>query len=312
MLPPDAPFDELRHARNQFLELIAEVRPELHRYCARMTGSVADGEDVVQDTLARAYYMLPELPAMPQLRPWLFRVAHNRALDFLRRYDRRMGEPLESDAAFADEVTRADDALARQQALAAALTHFVELPPVPRSCVILKDVLGHSLDEISELLELGLPAVKAALHRGRKRLVEVPPPDPSTTMVALPKPTPAMARFIESFNARDWDAVRAMLADDVRLDVVSRAQRRGRREVGLYTNNYAGAHDWHLRPAWLGDREVIAVFRDQATTEPAYFIELALDGDCVTRIRDYRYVPYIVTDAPLRFERNPQGRVPSQ
>jgi hypothetical protein len=93
-----------------------------------------------------------------------------------------------------------------------------------------------------------------------------------------------------------------MLADDVRLDVVSRAQRRGRREVGLYTDNYAGAYDWHLRPAWLGDGEVIAVFRDQEATDPAYFIELVLRGDRVTQIRDYRYVPYMAIDAPLRFD----------
>ena len=302
MLTPDAPFDELRNARAHFLGLVAEVRPELHRYCARMTGSVTDGEDVVQDTLARAYYMLPELPDMPELRPWLFRVAHNRALDFLRRYDRRMGESLESEPALSDDVQPADDALAQQQAVAAALTRFLELPPLPRSCVILKDVLGHSLEEIAALLELGLPAVKAALHRGRKRLASAPADDAGTRARALPVPTPAVVRYIESFNARDWDAVRAMLADDVRLDVVSRAQRRGRREVGAYTNNYAHAHDWHLRPARLGDREVIAVFYDRDATVASYFIELTLEGDRVKHIRDYRYVPYIAADASLRFD----------
>ena len=82
--------------RRRFLELVADLRPELHRYCARMTGSVADGEDIVQETLARAYYVLPEMETMPALRPWLFRIAHNRALDHLRRYEVRMGEPLET------------------------------------------------------------------------------------------------------------------------------------------------------------------------------------------------------------------------
>src|SRR5207249_3950332 len=88
-------LSELQEARQRFLDLIDEVRPELHRYCARMTGSIADGEDVVQDTLARAYYELSELRELPALRSWLFRIAHNRALDYLRRYDRRMGEPLD-------------------------------------------------------------------------------------------------------------------------------------------------------------------------------------------------------------------------
>ncbi|HYO97299.1 MAG TPA: sigma-70 family RNA polymerase sigma factor [Polyangiaceae bacterium] len=302
MLNPDEPFTELRTAREHFLALVAEARPDLHRYCARMTGSVSDGEDVVQDTLARAYFMLPELPAMPELRPWLFRVAHNRALDFLRRYERRMSEPLDADAPFvAEGPTTADDALAGQQAVAAALGRFLELPPVPRSCVILKDVLGHSLDEIAAQLELALPAVKAALHRGRERLrapIEAAPGTPPGSA----SPSPIIARYIELFNARDWDAVRAMLADDVRLDVVSRAQRRGRREVGAYVNNYANAHDWQLRSAWLGDREVIAVMREATATTAAYFVELTVDGERVKHIRDFRYVPYIATDAPLRFD----------
>lgn len=301
MLTPDEPFAELRTAREHFLALVAEARPDLHRYCARMTGSVSDGEDVVQDTLARAYFMLPELPAMPELRPWLFRVAHNRALDFLRRYERRMSEPLDADAPFvAEGPTAADDALAGQQAVAAALGRFLELPPVPRSCVILKDVLGHSLDEIAALLELALPAVKAALHRGRERLRVEAADAAQAGPPVTPPPSPIIARYIELFNARDWDAVRAMLADDVRLDVVSRAQRRGRREVGAYVNNYANAHDWQLRSAWLGDREVIAVMRQPTATVAAYFVELTLEGEWVKHIRDFRYVPYIATDAPLR------------
>lgn len=75
-------------ARQRFLDFVAEVRPELRRYCTRMTGSVFDGEDVVQETLAKAHYALAEQSPRP-LRVWLFRIAHNTALDFLRRYERR-------------------------------------------------------------------------------------------------------------------------------------------------------------------------------------------------------------------------------
>jgi len=70
--------------RDRQAELLAEageLRPELHRYCARLMGSVIDGEDVVQDTLARALVALQDMEEMPPLRPWLFRIAHNRALD---------------------------------------------------------------------------------------------------------------------------------------------------------------------------------------------------------------------------------------
>src|SRR5215831_21049599 len=76
-------------AREQFLSLVESVRPELHRYCARLTGSVIEGEDIVQDTLAKAFYALSLSPDVPPLRPWLFRIAHNAAIDFLRSHDKK-------------------------------------------------------------------------------------------------------------------------------------------------------------------------------------------------------------------------------
>ena len=280
--------------RRRFLELVADVRPELHRYCARMTGSVADGEDIVQDTLARAYYLLPEMDEVPAFRPWLFRIAHNRALDHLRSYGARMGEPLEAvQDSTVDPAPDPGDDIAREQAVQAAVSRFVELAPAQRSCVILKDVLGHSLDEIGALLELSLPAVKAALHRGRVRLRELKVTPPT----APPQTSPAVARYVALFNARDWDGVRAMLAEDVQLDLVSRAQRAGR-AVGNYLTNYDRLHDWRLAPAWLEGREVIAVFR-APDARPGYFIELRFDGDKIRSIRDFRYVPYVMGDAAL-------------
>src|SRR4051812_47926482 len=139
--PEVLPFFE---GRERFLALVAEVRPELHRYCARMLGSVADAEDVVQDTLARAFYALAGLEHMPPLRPWLFRIAHNGALDQLRRYEHRMTELLHSLPELGAETAGPEEALAREQANALAISRFAELPPQQRSAVILKDVLGHS------------------------------------------------------------------------------------------------------------------------------------------------------------------------
>jgi Sigma-70 region 2 len=68
-----------------FIETIAQLRPRLHRYCSRMTGSVMDGEDVVQDALFEAYRKLDQYDDSRALVPWLFRIAHNRCIDFLRR-----------------------------------------------------------------------------------------------------------------------------------------------------------------------------------------------------------------------------------
>src|SRR4051812_10742293 len=165
MNPSDPVVSALHEGMRRFLALVAGIRPDLHRYCARMTGSTVDGEDIVQDTLARAYYALSEMDSVPELRPWLFRIAHNRALDHRRRYEHRMSESLDRVIETASDMGGdPESALAREQATRAALSRFVELPPAQRSTVILKDVLGHSLAELSELLGLSEPAAKAALH----------------------------------------------------------------------------------------------------------------------------------------------------
>ncbi len=296
----DSIVARLKESRQRFLDLVSEVRPELHRYAARMTGSIADGEDVVQDTLARAYYELAELKEQPALRPWLFRIAHNRALDVLRRHDRRMREPLElvMDHA-ADADLDPENAEARGEAVRLAVSRFLEIAPVQRSCVILKDVLEYSLSEIADMLELSIPAVKAALHRGRTRLGEI---SQAAGPVPSPTPSPELVRYAALVNARDWDGVRAMLLEDAKLDLVSREKRSGRENVSHYFANYARyaeTTDFHFEPGWLDGRPVLAVFWNSEDARPSYFIELEVEDGRVRAIRDFRYVPYIGREAAI-------------
>ena len=194
-----------------------------------------------------------------------------------------------------------DNLLARNQAVRAALSHFLELAPAQRGCVILKDVLDHSIDEIAGELNLSVPAVKAALHRGRlalRQLGEVPTPAlaPQAREVS-----PELRHYASLFNAHDWDGVRSLLADAVRLDLVSRRKAAGRREVGTYFSNYDRISDWHMSAAWLDGREVLAVLPDSAATKPGYFIELGWADERVIAIRDYRYVQYIAQDVLFEF-----------
>jgi len=91
-----------------------------------------------------------------------------------------------------------------------------------------------------------------------------------------------------------------MLADDVRLDLVSRFQRSGRRDVSAYFTNYDRFHDWHLIPAWLDGAEVVAVFRNPDDTRASYFVELTMRDGFIVQIKDFRYVPYILADASTR------------
>jgi RNA polymerase sigma factor (sigma-70 family) len=281
----------LEQARRRFLELVDEVRPELHRYCARMVGSAIDGEDVVQDTLAQAYFHLSELKEVPPLRPWLFRIAHHRAIDAWRRAQYRQAEPMEAAMDIADDAAREPDAeLARQQAVQAAFGAYLRLAPAQRACVILKDVLEHSLEEIADLLELSIPAVKAALHRGRVSLRDAQAPESTSSVSA------ALRRYVQLFNAHDWDGVRALLADDVRLDLVSRRKIAGRAEVGVYFTNYERMTGWHLVPGLLDGREVIAV-HERAAPRPSYYIELQWRDGRIAQIKDLYHARDLAAEA---------------
>jgi RNA polymerase sigma-70 factor (ECF subfamily) len=281
---------------DDFTALVGALRPELHRYCARMAGSVADGEDAVQDAIERAYAARDALSEPGAVRAWIFRIAHNRVIDGTRRHERRVSEPLAEDEDDEPPAAAEDPeaALFREEAVHTAVARFIELAPAQRGCVVLKDVLGYSLEEIGTLLDLTVPAVKAALHRGRTRLHELAesPASPAPRIV-----TPEIRRYAALFNARDWDGVRALFAEDVRLDLVSRERMQGADQVGKYLGNYARLHDWHFAVGWLDGREVLPVFRSPADETPAYFVELTLQAGKVTVIRDFRYLPYAARDA---------------
>jgi RNA polymerase sigma factor (sigma-70 family) len=186
--------------RESFDRLLVELRPKLHRYCARFTGSVIDGEDVVQEALVKAIEAFGEAGVIANPEGWLFRIAHNAALDFLRRRARR-------EAAGSDrELERIADPVNIQrdrQIAATSLRTFMRLPVAHRSSVILMDVLGYSLREISGIMNISVPAVKAALHRGRVRLRELADePEYRTPPVLSDRHRSLLAAYVDRFNAR--------------------------------------------------------------------------------------------------------------
>jgi RNA polymerase sigma factor (sigma-70 family) len=300
--------------RAEFLALTGELRPELHRYCARLMGSVIDGEDVVQDTMARALVALDEVEEMPQLqplqlRPWLFRVAHNRAIDLLRGRTVHKTEPIEAAFDIVDEAGPDPmEILMRQEAVETAVSCFAELPLVQRSVVILKDVLDESLKDIAELLDLSVDAVKAHLARGRSRLRGI---NARTTELVDARPvSAAIARYVALFNAQNWEGLRALLADDVKLHQSTYPVRVGSADVGRFFTIYATFEGVRLQPAWVEGREVIAVFEKGAGDRPSYFMWLEWRDDRISFIRDYRYARYIMDDAKLRLTSD-DGATPS-
>ncbi|MGA8699584.1 MAG: sigma-70 family RNA polymerase sigma factor [Xanthobacteraceae bacterium] len=285
-------------ARVAFDRLLGELRPKLHRYCARMTGSVIDGEDVVQEAIVKAIEALPDVGAIEHPQGWLFRIAHNAALDFLRRRARQNAAlSAEDPDMVVDPVSTTDN----RQIAAASLHTFMRLPVAQRSCVILMDVLGYSLQEIAEVIDSTTPAVKAALNRGRARLRKLALERDDRPPLVLPAAQRSLLNaYVDRFNARDFEAIRDMLADEVRLELVNKTRMNGKAEVGSYFSNYSLVHDWQLVPGFV-DRHPAILVRDprNASAAPTYFVLLNWAGDRLVGIRDFRHARYATEGAKL-------------
>jgi RNA polymerase sigma-70 factor, ECF subfamily len=280
-----------------FTTLVSELRPRLHRYCARMTGSVISGEDVLQDALVKAFAAIKRGETTANPTGWLFRIAHNAALDFLRYEARR--ETANLDEEF-DLIDDRDDEASDPQAVAAGLHTFMRLPPAQRSAVILKDVLAYSIQEICEIVGGTVPSIKSALQRGRARLRELGR-EPDEGYRQLDAPTRArLEQYVERFTAQDFNAIRAMLADDVRLDLVNRIQLQGRTQVGEYFHRYATAGGWHFVPGVVEGRPaILAVDAAEPEGPPAFFILLEWTDGAIVSIRDFLFARYVMDGAEV-------------
>jgi RNA polymerase sigma-70 factor (ECF subfamily) len=261
-----------------------------------MVGSVIDGEDVVQDALIKAVEAFASAGPIGNPEGWLFRIAHNTALDFLRRRNRQ--EALRSGEEVDMIADQADIVLSRQIA-SASLRTFMRLPVAQRSSVILMDVLGCSLQEIGAVMDFTLPAVKAALHRGRaqlRELAEEPDDLPQPKMSEADRDR--LGAYVAHFNARDFDAIRGLIADDVRLDLVNKTRLNGKAEVSRYFGNYSKVGDWHLVPGLVEGRPAILVFDPgEPGAAPKYFMLLQWAAGKVATIRDFRHARYILDGA---------------
>jgi RNA polymerase sigma-70 factor (ECF subfamily) len=272
-----------------FLETITHLRPSLHRYCTRMTGSVMDGEDIVQEALFHAYRRLDSFDDSRRLAPWLFRIAHNRCIDFIRR--REVRETAEAAALEPDSVEPTDPIGPN---LERAVEHLVlALPPKERACVLLKDVFDYSLEEISELVHSTVGGVKAALNRGRSKLASLPrtstPPG-----AANPEMSRVLHLYVDRFNRRDWDGLRELITADARLLVADRF-------AGPLTNApYFGRYErmttpWQMTVGEIdGQMAVVALRQEDGVWIPYSIISVQMAGALIARVVDYRHCPWVL------------------
>jgi RNA polymerase sigma-70 factor, ECF subfamily len=279
-----------------FSRLLTELRPALHRYCARMVGSAIDGEDVLQNALARATEAFATAPPLENPEGWVFRIAHNATLDFLRRRTRERGL-LSSEET--DAMIDPGPSVEARLALGASLRTFLRLPVSQRSSVLLMDVLGHSLEDIAAITGATVPAIKAALHRGRARLRTLAAePDDAPAPVMSSSERASLQAYVERFNAHDFDAIRDMLAEEVRLDLVARTRMAGKREVATYLHNYSGKSDWLLTPGLVeGHPAVLVLDPGKPAGAVLYFVLLGWSAGRLMTIRDFRYARYVMEAA---------------
>lgn len=283
--------------RAELEAMLVGLRPKLHRYAARMAGSTIEGEDIVQETVMKALAAHDGGALVERPEQWLFRIAHNAAQDHLRRRQRERSRITEADmTTIADHSANAEARLAA----AASLRAFMQLTPAQRSAVILTDVLGLSLSETCEVTGATLAATKAALHRGRAELKALAA---QTDDVAVPKLDPEeerrLRRYVDLFNARDFDGVRMLIAEDIQVDVVSRTRLNGKKQASTYFGNYDRLGDWALSLGFVDGRPAILIRNPQADDAVRGFVLIDWRGEEVVRIRDFRHVPYCVVEADI-------------
>lgn len=270
---------------DEFEDRVKALRQRLHRYCARMTGSAVDGEDVLQDTLVKALRARAEGGGVDNLEGWLFRIAHNTSLDFLRGRSRNTVAPLTEDVKAAP--------IPEAEIVAISFQTFLQLPELQRCAVILQDVLGHSVDEIANIAACTPAAAKSALQLGRAALRQLAqaPED-----VRLPLMSVAarrqIAAYVHLFRSGDFDAIRAMLADDVKLELVNRLKWEGSDKIAPYFTRYAEETKWRFVLGAVEGRPAMLVFESGAMEKPAHFVLVDWRNDQISAIRDFLFAPY--------------------
>lgn len=230
------------------VSLSESYRQELLLHAYRLVGSLHDAEDVVQETILRAWRhratFIDQGPG--SVRTWLYTIATNVSLDALKKRSRRVlpiatypaSDPLHSLAKPAPEVpwlepfpdswlaqaTEDPEArYSRQESISLAfLTALQLLPPRQRAILLLSDVLDWHAIEIAHLLEISVPAVKSALYRARMTLEKNYPSEQremTSLRPAVAETTALLARYLQAWEADDVDGLVALLKEDAKLSM---------------------------------------------------------------------------------------------
>jgi RNA polymerase sigma-70 factor (ECF subfamily) len=227
--------------QREFSQLTEPYRHELQVHCYRLLGSLQDAEDLVQETLLRAWRRLETYEGRASFRAWLYKIATNACLDVLdRRPRRRLPQDLQPATdptqppgppnldpiwlePFPDELLAGVEEnpearyAARESITLAFLAALQILPSRQRAVLILRDVLDWQARETAELLDMTVSAVNSALHRARTTLAKHYHAQ-GLEAVTRPADDPALQalldRYVRAWENADIDALIALLKED--------------------------------------------------------------------------------------------------
>jgi RNA polymerase sigma-70 factor (TIGR02960 family) len=275
--------------KQAFEARVVRHRRELHVHCYRMVGSFHDADDLVQETMLRAWRARETFDAADAekgFRAWLYRIATNSCLDFLRRTPRQMAtnsfaempwlEPYPD--RLLDEVPASDTpqgaAVGKETIALVYLALIQRLPPRQRAILILRDVLEWSATETATLLETSVAATNSGLQRARETIRAV-----MTEGDAFPparEPTEQerelLAAFIDAHQRGDVGASLSLMSEDIRVTMPPLPLCYQGREAlkPVLAQAFGGMGEWRLRPVW-------------ANRQPAAVSYLRRPGDALFR-----------------------------
>ena len=286
---------ELQAAWSSYLDIVEPLRPDLHRYCRRITGNVWDAEDLVQDTLLRGFGSIGRRDEqrvgcsqpgdIGNPRAYLFRIATNLWVDSMRRaeLDKRQSD-------FAPLRPQAPDVDATREAASMLIERT---SPQARAAVVLKDIFDFTLDEIADMLTTSVGAIRSALHRGR---VDLEKPLPQRGRNLRRPSRDLIDTFVEAFNARDIVRVTALLLEQVSIEVQGVGGERGRDAnwVRFSMLGYRGDRtDIHWVECRVFEGEPLLLHFRKVESRQVLEEVWRMDEEDgkIARIRDYCYCP---------------------
>jgi RNA polymerase sigma-70 factor (ECF subfamily) len=275
-----------------FRRLVDPYRRALQVHCYRMLGSTYDAEDVVQETLLRAWRALDRFEPRAAFQTWLYRIATNACLDELQRRPRRP-EPLQPfpDSPLDEAASPTYDPAARyaiREGMELALLRAIqELPGRQRAVLILRDVLGWTSPEVAELLESTVAATSSALQRARATIeLHLPPPEPLSPVGTERR---LLGRYVAAFESDDVDGLVALLREDAVLRMPPQPAVRGAAAIAKFLRESAAGGDltrMKLTATRANGRPAVAAHRrtDAGGLVPHGILVLEIAGEKVAGI----------------------------